>query len=424
MLYWRNRFAIILATCFFACSSFAQATYYLTAARVFDGDQLHDNWAIVIKGNTIVAVGSASTTTMPLGAIKVNYPNATITPGLIEGHSHMLLYPYNIKDWDTQVTKETDAYRTIRATVHAKNTLLAGFTTARDLGSEGAGYADVALKKSIEDKIIIGPRLLVAGRAIVATGSYGPKGFDLDQEIMLGAEAADGMNLPRVVRDQIGKGADLIKVYADYRWGPNDEARPTFTLEELKLINDITVSSGRVMVCHAKTNEAITRAVLAGAATIEHGDDLDAATAQLMKSKGTVYIPTLAATESTSQYKGWKKGTDPEPAVVTNTHRAFKIAMDAGLIIGMGGDVGVFAHGNNVLEMELMVSYGMKPLDVLKAATSLNAKGFQLENEVGKLAIGMKADIAIFSGDPSVNIADCRKVLLVMKDGVIYRQEK
>ncbi len=424
MLYWRKRFAIIVATCFFACSSFAQATYYLTAPRVFDGNKVQENWAVLVKGNLIIAAGPATEINIPTGATKINYPNATITPGLIEGHSHMLLYPYNIKEWDLQVAKETDAYRTIRATIHAKNTLMAGFTTARDLGSEGAGYADVALKKSIDDGIIIGPRLLVAGRAIVATGSYGPKGYDLDQEIMLGAEAADGMNLPRVVRDQIGKGADLIKVYADYRWGPNDEARPTFTLDELKLINDITVSSGRVMVCHAKTNEAITRAVFAGATTIEHGDDLDATTAQLMRQKGTVYIPTLAATESTSQYKGWKKGIESEPVSILNKRRAFKIAMDNGVTIGMGGDVGVFAHGNNVLEMELMVNYGMKPLDVLKAATSVNANAFQLQKEIGRIAKGMKADIVIFSGDPSKNISDCRNVLLVMKDGIIYRQEK
>lgn len=402
----------------------AQSSYYITASRVFDGTQLHENWAVVVQGNQIIAAGPKTSIKVPENATIINYPNATLCPGLIEAHSHMLLYPYNIKEWDLQVAKETDAYRTIRATVHAKNTLLAGFTTARDLGSEGAGYADVALKKSIDDNIIIGPRLLVAGRAIVATGSYGPKGYDLDQEIMLGAEAADGMSLPRVVRDQIGKGADLIKVYADYRWGPNDEARPTFTLDELKLVNEITQSSGRVMVCHAKTKEAIRRAVLAGAATIEHGDDLDAETAQLLKTHGTVYIPTLSATESVTQYKGWKKGIEPEPAAILNKRRAFKIAMDAGVIIGMGGDVGVFAHGNNVLEMELMVNYGMKPIDVLKAVTSINAKALQLENEIGKIAPGTKADLVILSGDPTKNISDCRNVLLVMKDGVIYRQEK
>lgn len=264
MLYYSKRYLLCFAIFFIVLRSHSQTIFYLTAPRVFDGNQMHENWAVLVSADKIIAAGPTAQISIPLGATKINYPNATICPGLIEGHSHMLLYPYNIKEWDLQVAKETDAYRTVRATIHAKNTLMAGFTTARDLGSEGAGYADVALKKSIEDNIIIGPRLLVAGRAIVATGSYGPKGYDLDNQIMLGAEAADGMDLPRVVRDQIGKGADLVKVYADYRWGPNDEARPTFTLDELKLVNEITQSSGRVMVCHAKTKEAIRIAVLAG----------------------------------------------------------------------------------------------------------------------------------------------------------------
>jgi imidazolonepropionase-like amidohydrolase len=298
--------------------------------------------------------------------------------------------------------------------------LLAGFTTIRDLGSEGAGYADVAIKKAINDGIIPGPRLLVAGRAIVATGSYGPKGYDLDQQIMIGAEEADGNNLIKVVRDQIGKGADLIKVYADYRWGLNDEAMPTFTLDELKLINEVTRSSGRVMVAHAKTNEAMQRAILGGAATIEHGDLLNVETAAMMKQKGVVYFPTLAATESVTQYKGWKKGIDPEPEAVVQKRKAFKIAMDNGVTIGMGGDVGVFPHGENVLEMELMVNYGMKPLQVLQAATSINAKAMQIQNKVGFIKAGHLADLVFFEGDPSVSISALRKPLWVMKDGVIY----
>ncbi|HEX5667701.1 MAG TPA: amidohydrolase family protein, partial [Chitinophagaceae bacterium] len=220
---------------FCSLAAFTQTKYYLTADRIFDGENLHTGWAVIVEGNKIIAAGPGLA--VPAGATKINYPNSTLTPGLIEGHSHLLLYPYNITDWDTQVLKETDAYRTVRATVHAKNTLLAGFTSARDLGTEGAGYADVALKRAINEGIVPGPRLMVAGRAIVSTGSYGPKGYDHDQTIMLGAEAADGHELARVVRDQIGKGADFIKVYADYRWGLNGEDRPSFTLDELKLIN-------------------------------------------------------------------------------------------------------------------------------------------------------------------------------------------
>lgn len=400
----------------------SQTNYLFTASRIFDGDKIQEGWAVLVKGAKIVAVGPLSGMDIPSGTIKINYPGATITPGLIEGHSHLLLYPYNITDWDTQVLKESDNYRTARATVHAKNTLMAGFTTARDLGTEGAGYADVALKRAINENIIPGPRLMVAGRAIVTTGSYGPKGYDHDQQIMLGAEPADGNDLIRVIRDQIGKGADFIKIYADYRWGINGEDQPSFTLDELKVANEVTTSSGRMMVCHAKSKEAIRRAVLAGAKTIEHGDFIDTALGKLMKEHGVTYIPTISAVDVISQYRGWKKGVDPAPANVINKRNSFKEAIASGVSIGMGGDVGVYPHGENALEMELMVEYGMKPLDVLRAATTINAKAFRLDDRFGSLKSGMVADIAIFEGNPAEQISNIRKVLFVMKDGVVVRK--
>jgi len=421
-----KRYFLLFCFSFTALCLVAQAPtkYYLTADRVFDGENMHEGWAVITEGNKILAAGPKDKVKEPAGATKINFPNSTLTPGLIEGHSHLLLYPYNITDWDTQVLKETDSYRTARATVHAKNTLMAGFTTARDLGTEGAGYSDVALKRAINEGIIPGPRLLVAGRAIVSTGSYGPKGYDHDQEIMLGAEPADGNDLVRVVRDQIGKGADFIKIYADYRWGINGEDQPSFTLDELKLINEVTRSSGRVMVCHAKSKEAIRRAVLAGAETIEHGDFIDVETGKLMKEHNVTYFPTVSAVDVISQYRGWKKGVTPEPANVTNKKRSFKEALASGVTIGMGGDVGVYPHGENVLEMELMVEYGMNTFSVLKAATSVNARAFHLENQVGFVKEGLKADLVIVTGDPSKNISDLRKVKFVMKDGVVYRNEK
>lgn len=407
---------------FIVCIGQAQTSYLLTASRVFDGEKMHEGWAVLVKGTKIVAVGPLSGMDVPSGTVKVNYPNATITPGLIEGHSHLLLYPYNITDWDTQVLKETDNYRTARATVHAKNTLMAGFTTARDLGTEGAGYADVALKRAINENIIPGPRLLVAGRAIVSTGSYGPKGYDHDQQIMLGAEPADGDDLIRVIRDQIGKGADFVKIYADYRWGINGEDQPSFTLDELKVANDVITSSGRMMVCHAKSKEAIRRAVLAGAKTIEHGDFIDTSLGRLMKEHGVTYIPTISAVDVISQYRGWKKGIDPAPANVINKRISFKEALASGVAIGMGGDVGVYPHGENALEMELMVEYGMKPFDVLRAATAVNAKAFRLDDRLGFLKPGMLADVSIFEGNPAEKISDVRKVLFVMKEGAVVRK--
>lgn len=402
----------------------AQPTFYITADRVFDGERIQENWAVVVSGKKIVAAGPRTTVKEPAGATRIHYANSTLSPGLIEGHSHLFLYPYNITDWDTQVLKESDAYRTVRATVHAKNTLLAGFTTVRDLGTEGAGYADVALKRAIQENIVPGPRMLVAGRAIVSTGSYGPKGYDTDMKIMLGAEEADGQALVQVTRDQIGKGADFIKVYADYRWGLRGEDQPSFTLEELKLINDVTRSSGRVMICHAKSKEAMRRAILAGAETIEHGDYVDDEIAALMKQNNVVYFPTLGAVESIQQYRGWKKGITPEPGLVAQKKKAFAAALRAGVRMGMGGDVGVYPHGNNVLEMELMVEYGMSALDVWRAATSGNARAFHLEGEVGAIAAGLSADLVIVEGNPAQSITDLRKVKWVMKDGEIVRQEK
>jgi imidazolonepropionase-like amidohydrolase len=401
----------------------AQVRYYLQPDRVFDGFDMHEGWVVVTEGNRITAVGPANMVQKPAQATVIRFPGGTLLPGLIEGHSHFFLYPYNITDWDTQVLRESDAYRTVRATVHARQTLLAGFTTVRDLGTEGAGYADVALKRAINEGIIPGPRMVVAGRAIVATGSYGPKGFDEDNRIVLGAEPADGYDLLRVVRDQIGKGADFIKVYADYRWGPQGEDRPSFTLDELKMINEAVRSSGRYMVCHAKSAEAIRRAILAGAETIEHGDYLDEETAALMREHEVVYYPTLAAVESIQRYRGWKKDHDPLPPAVQQKMKSYKIALQAGVTIGMGGDVGVFPHGENVYELELMTAYGMPLLQALRAVTSVNARALHLDNEIGSIKPGLLADLVVVDGNPLKSISTLRKVKWVMKDGVIYRND-
>ena len=420
-----NKKYFFLVVILFLCvgNTIAQQTYLITADRLFDGETIHTDWALLVEGNKIIAVGPKQGIKAPKDAIVVNYSNSTVMPGMIEGHSHLLLYPYNITDWDTQVLKETDSYRTARATVHAKNTLLAGFTTARDLGTEGAGYSDVSLKRAITEGIIIGPRLMVAGRAIVSTGSYGPKGYDTDQQIMLGAEPADGNDLIRVVRDQIGKGADFIKIYADYRWGINGEDKPSFTLDELKLINEVTRSSGRVMVSHAKSKEAIRRAVLAGAETIEHGDFIDVEMGKLMKEHNVTYIPTVSAVDVISQYRGWKKGVTEPPANVLNKRKSFKEAIASGVAIGMGGDVGVFPHGENASEMELMVEYGLPVMDALKAATSVNSRAFHLDDRLGFLKPGFLADVVVVTGDPSKNISDVKKVKFVMKEGVVYRKD-
>jgi len=397
--------------------------YLLQPDRVFDGEKMHTGWSVWVQGDKIMAAGASTTIKISGDVEAIRLTGATLLPGLIEGHSHLLLHPYNEIPWDDQVLKESDAYRVARGTVHAKNTLMAGFTTVRDLGSEGAGYADVGLKKAINDGVIPGPRMLVAGRAIVATGSYGPKGFDTDFEVMLGAEAADGDDLVRVVRDQMGKGADIIKVYADYRWGVRGEARPSFSIEELKLIVETAKSTGRPTVAHASTIEGMRRAILSGVETIEHGDEGTLEIFQMMKEKNVALCPTLAAGDAIAQYRGWKKGVDPESDKLKAKRKNFQAAIQSGVTICAGGDVGVFAHGDNVRELEMMVDYGMPAENVLRSATSVNADVFHISDIAGRVKENLRADFVVVTGDPSKNISDLRKVLLVMKEGVIYRNE-
>jgi imidazolonepropionase-like amidohydrolase len=396
-----------------------QTRYLLEADRVFDGDQLRTGWVILVENNLISAVGPPSQVSVSSEIVRLKFPGCTLMPGLIEGHSHLLLHPYNETSWDDQVLKESDAYRVARATVHAAKTLQAGFTTVRDLGSEGAAYSDVGLKKAIADGVIPGPRMIVAGPAIVATGSYGPKGFDTDFSVMLGAEQADGNTIVRVVRDQIGKGADIIKVYADYRWGPGNEARPTFSVDELKLAVETAGSSGRPVVAHATTAEGMRRAALAGVETIEHGDNGTLEVFQLMKERGVAFCPTLTADEAMSEYRGWQKGTAPEPPRIKEKRESFKHALKAGVTICAGSDVGVFTHGQNYRELELMAAFGMTPFDVLRSATSINARVFHLEKEIGRVAVGLQADIIAVKGDPTKDISSLRTVEWVMKGGVI-----
>ena len=409
----------LLAFLLTAQLSFSQTAYLLKPARVFDGEQMHVGWNVLVKDNKIIAVGENIPAEKNVTIIELK--NCTLLPGLIEGHSHLLLHPYNETSWNDQVLKESRAERIARATVHAKKTLMAGFTTVRDLGTEGAGYDDVGLKQSIEKGIIPGPRMIVATRAIVATGSYGPKELSYDQESIKGAAEADGTEaLIKEVRTQIGKGADVIKIYADYRWGLNKEAQPTFTLDEIKKAVEVASSSGREVVVHSSTAEGMRRSIMAGVSTIEHGDNGTPEIFKMMKEKGIALCPTIAAGEAIEQYHGWKKGIDKEPLRITEKRRSVKYALDAGVTICMGGDVGVFSHGDNVREMECMVDYGMKPIDVLKSATSINADVFKVNNNVGRIKVGLLADMIAVEGDPSENISLLRKIKLLMKDGVVY----
>lgn len=411
---------LLLPTAIGAGQTTSGSPILLRPAAVFDGETRQVGWSVLVRGDRIEAAGPAASVQIPPGAVLIDLPGMTLLPGMIEGHTHLFLHPYNEASWNDQVLKESEALRTVRATVHARETLMAGFTTARDLGTEGAGYADAGLKQAIAEGIIPGPRLLIASKAIVATGSYGPTGFVAAVPAPLGAEAADGRELERVVRDQIGRGADVIKVYADYRWGPAGEAMPTFSIEELTLIVQTARSSGRPVVAHASTAEGMRRAVMAGVETIEHGDGGTPEVFRLMAQRRVALCPTIAAGDAIARYGGWN-GAAPDPPRIAQKKTSIRAAIAARVTFCAGGDAGVFRHGDNVRELELMVAYGIPARTVLTAVTLGNARLFHLDDRLGRVARGLLADLVAVEGDPTQDISALRQVHLVMQGGVVLR---
>lgn len=401
------------------------ADVILVPDAIFDGtsSELITNKAVLVSDGRIAAIARLDELNQGDAEV-ILLPGQTLLPGLIDLHSHVLLHPYDETNWNDQVLKESWAERALRAGNHLKDTLEAGYTTLRDLGSEGAGYVDVGVKQALKKGVIPGPRLIVAGKAIVATGSYGPKGYGEHVEVPLGAEPADANNLVTVTRDQIGHGADFIKVYGDYRWGPNGEAMPTFSEAEIRTIVETARSSGRYTVAHASTPEAMRRAVLAGVETIEHGNAGTLEIFELMKNKGVAWCPTLAAGEAIAQYQGWKKGEEPAPQRIIDQKASFAAALKAGVTMCAGSDVGVFDHGDNAWELELMVEYGMEPVDVLQSATSINAALLHMSSEIGQIKTGMLAEMVVVDGNPLDDISVLRNPTLVFQRDVVFNKNQ
>jgi imidazolonepropionase-like amidohydrolase len=393
----------------------------LRPAQVFDGvdPTPHPGWEVLVKDGRIAAVGPHLST--PADVKIIALPGDTLIPGLIEGHGHFFLHPYNETSWDDQVLHEPLALRTARAVIHARDTLMAGFTTERDLGTEGAGYADVGLKQAIEQGIVPGPRMLVATRAIVAEGAYGPKGFEPGVKIPQGAQEVNGVDdIARAARDQIAAGADVVKMYADYHYLPGEPSRPTLSAAELAVGATVGHDAGRIVAVHTVTAEGMRRAIAAGVDTIEHGYGGTTEIFKAMHNKGIALCPTLAASDAVARYHGWN-GHDPVPAGVEENRRSFQMALAAGVKICTGGDVGVFPHGENWREMVLMQAAGMPASQVMISATSGNASIFHIADKVGAVKPGLLADLVAVAGDPTRDVSAVRAIRLVMKGGDIIR---
>jgi imidazolonepropionase-like amidohydrolase len=396
-------------------------TIALHPARIWSaGNSVRENLSVRIDGNRIATIAPRADIDADT---HIDLPGCTLLPGLSDIHSHLFLHPYNETPWDDQVLKEAQAYRTVRAVNHARDTLAAGFTTLRDLGTEGAGYADVALKRAIAEGLTPGPRLFVAGPAIVATGSYGParKTFRPDCCFPQGAEEASGIDeIVRAVRHQAAHGADWIKLYADYRAGPNGETVPTFSIDEMRAAADMAHSLGRPVASHATSDEGMRRSILGGVDTIEHGYGGGAATFALMQLKKIAYLPTLMAAMSISRYRGeYTPGGAPSPRMAQAAN-AFRLAREAGVVIGCGSDVGVFAHGTNLDELNGMQTLGMSNAEALDAATAVNAAILRRAHDLGRVREGFLADLIAVEGDPLADLEALRSPRFVMADGRVF----
>jgi imidazolonepropionase-like amidohydrolase len=387
--------------------------------------------AIVIHGNRIDSVGDAATAKIPAGATVIDLSKATLLPGLIDSHTHIFLQGEDPAQggYDANILNAPLALRAARATVSARRALEQGFTTLRDLETEGAGYGDVGIKEAIERGYIPGPRLFVVTRAISTTGGYPLEGYAPELDMPKGAQIIDGpIEARKAAREQLDHGADWIKVYMTHRsWaGKNGElvSQPTLTLEELRAIVDETHGWGKKVACHVYGGIGLRRALDGGCDSIEHGLDLDDAAISQMLKQGTWYVPTISV-----YYTDWAAADTPagqRDRLRASVHeQSFKKALKAGVKIVFGTDMGGIPWTEPIAqEFPRMVDLGMQPMDAIQSATSRAATMLEMDGKIGVVAPGAFADIIAVSGDPLHDIKLLENVQFVMKDGKVFKSEK
>jgi imidazolonepropionase-like amidohydrolase len=408
----------------------AEQITVIRAGSLIDGksDAPRHNQVIVIRGEKIESVGDAASAKIPAGATVLDLSHATVLPGLIDSHTHIFLQGEVPADggYDIQLLKYPLAYRAARATVSARRALEQGFTTLRDLETEGAGYGDVGIKQAIEEGYIPGPRLFVVTRAISTTGGYPLEGYAPEIEVPKGAQLIDGpVEARKAARQQLEHGADWIKVYMTHRsWvGKNGDlvSQPTLTLEEIQAVTDEVHGWGKRVACHAYSGIGLHRAIEGGCDSIEHGLDLDDAAITQMAKQGTWYVPTLAV-----YYGDWAAENTPDgqrDRKRASVHEeSFKKALKARLKIAFGTDIGGIPWTEPIAqEFGYMVKFGMTPMDAIRSATSRAAELLDQQGQLGEIRAGALADIVAVDGDPLVDIKELERVRFVMKGGKVFK---
>ena len=411
----------------------AESWTIIRAGSLIDGksDKPRHDQVITIHGNRIESVSDAATAKVPAGAAVIDLSKATLLPGLIDSHTHIFLQGEDPTQggYDANILNAPLALRAARATVSARRALEQGFTTLRDVETEGAGYGDVGIKQAIEKGYIPGPRLFVATRAISTTGGYSLEGYAPELDMPKGAQIVDGpVEARKAAREQLDHGADWIKVYMTHRsWvGKNGElvSQPTLTLEELRAVVDETHGWGKKVACHVYGGIGLRRALDGGCDSIEHGLDLDDAAISQMLKQGTWYVPTISV-----YYGDWAAADTPagqRDRLRASLHeQSFKRALKAGVKIAFGTDMGGIPWTESIAqEFPRMVDLGMQPMDAIQSATSRAATMLDMDGKIGVVAPGAFADIIAVSGDPLRDIKVLENVQFVMKDGQVFKSEK